>query len=90
MATPSLGRSAWQFLRPYITQYTGAVFSAAEYVPTWMKERSFVVHPGISPVSFKLSGRGGPLRPRAPSHSSSMNRDHHLVSSRALVQSHSI
>lgn len=29
------------------------VWSAAEYIPDWMKERGYVVHPGISPLAPK-------------------------------------
>jgi len=46
-------RAAWGFLRPYVEQYSAAVFSAAEYIPSWLRARAFVVHPGVSPLAPK-------------------------------------
>jgi trehalose synthase len=46
-------RAAWDFLRPYATDYHRAVFSAAEYVPPFLADRSTVIHPAIDPLSAK-------------------------------------
>lgn len=46
-------RAAWQFLKPYIEEYDQTVFSAAEYVPGFLRGQSAIIHPTIDPLSHK-------------------------------------
>jgi len=46
-------RAAWEFLAPYSDAYERAVFSAPEYVPPFLADRSQIIHPGINPISEK-------------------------------------
>ena len=46
-------RAAWDFLRPWAEPYRHAVFSAPEYVPPFLADRSTVIHPGIDPLNSK-------------------------------------
>jgi glycosyltransferase involved in cell wall biosynthesis len=45
--------AAWGFLNPYLVHASGAVFSVRSYIPLSLKDRSFIVAPGISPLSSK-------------------------------------
>ncbi len=45
--------AAWDFLQPYSEAYDLAVFSAAEYIPTYFSGRATVIHPGIDPLNHK-------------------------------------
>lgn len=46
-------RAAWRFLEPYAVDYNQAVFSAEEYVPSFLRGRSRVIYPAIDPLSNK-------------------------------------
>ncbi len=47
-------RWAWDFLRPYVTDAHGYVFSRREYVPPWMPPaQAWVIPPSIDPFSAK-------------------------------------
>jgi trehalose synthase len=46
-------RAAWEFLAPYGDAYDRAVFSAPEYVPPFLADRSAIIHPAINPISEK-------------------------------------
>ncbi len=46
-------RAAWRFLEPYVTAYDAAVFTAAEYIPSYLTGRARVIHPAIDPLSHK-------------------------------------
>ena len=46
-------RAAWRFLEPYAGGYDHAVFSAAEYIPSYLAGRSTIIHPAIDPLSHK-------------------------------------
>jgi trehalose synthase len=46
-------RAAWDFLAPYTEPYQHVVFSAADYVPGFLRERASVVHPTIDPLGHK-------------------------------------
>jgi trehalose synthase len=46
-------RAAWEFLAPYAAAYAHAVFSASEYVPPFLADRSTIIHPGIDPLASK-------------------------------------
>ncbi|MEJ2109201.1 MAG: glycosyltransferase [Acidobacteriota bacterium] len=46
-------RSAWEFLKPYITVFDHNVFSADEYIPEYIRDRSSVIYPAIDPLSSK-------------------------------------
>lgn len=46
-------RSAWGFLSPYFNAYERGVFSAPEYVPEGLRNRSEIIHPAIDPLSNK-------------------------------------
>lgn len=46
-------RAAWSFLEPYGADYDHAVFSAPEYVPGFLADRSHLIHPALDPLSPK-------------------------------------
>ncbi|HUG39190.1 MAG TPA: glycosyltransferase [Longimicrobiales bacterium] len=46
-------RSAWSFLAPYAAHYDRAVFSAREYVPAMLRDRTRLIYPAIDPLSAK-------------------------------------
>jgi trehalose synthase len=46
-------QTAWEFLRPYAQIYDHSVFSASEYVPDYLEDRSSIIYPAIDPLSYK-------------------------------------
>jgi trehalose synthase len=47
-------RRAWEFLRPYLEDVAGYVFSKAEFAPPWVeRDRLTVIPPSIDPFSAK-------------------------------------
>jgi trehalose synthase len=46
-------RAAWGFLEPYAAAYDHAIFSAPEYIPPFLTDRSTIIHPAINPLSDK-------------------------------------
>ncbi len=46
-------QAAWEFLEPYARVFDHNVFSASEYVPHYLYNRSSVIYPAIDPLSFK-------------------------------------
>ncbi len=46
-------RAAWEFLRPYAPAYDRAVFSAPDYVPSFLADRAAIICPAIDPLSPK-------------------------------------
>jgi trehalose synthase len=46
-------RAVWRFLQPYVASYDHAVFSAPEYIPSYLAGAAEVIHPGIDPLSQK-------------------------------------
>lgn len=46
-------RAAWKFLEPFARVYDHAVFSAPEYIPSFLARRSSIIHPSIDPLSDK-------------------------------------
>jgi trehalose synthase len=49
-----LSRSAWEFLRPYLSNADRYVFSRAEYVPDWVpRGAAWIIPPSIDPFSVK-------------------------------------
>jgi trehalose synthase len=46
-------RAAWDFLRPYASVYDRVVFSVRDYIPTFLAERSSVIHPSVDPLTHK-------------------------------------
>ncbi len=46
-------QAAWEFLKPYVEVFDHSVFSAEEYVPEYLKDRSSIIHPAIDPLSHK-------------------------------------
>lgn len=46
-------RAAWAFLKPYAEVYDHAVFTAPEYVPDYLKNKSSIIHPSLDPLSAK-------------------------------------
>jgi trehalose synthase len=46
-------RTAWDFLRPYIQNYDHTIFSVADYVPQFLRDRASIIHPSIDPLSHK-------------------------------------
>ena len=49
----SATRDAWQFLEPYATTYDHSIFSAPEYIPSYLAGTASVIHPAIDPLSEK-------------------------------------
>lgn len=45
--------AAWEFLQPHALLYDHAVFSAAEYIPSYLVGKASVIHPAIDPLSHK-------------------------------------
>ena len=46
-------RAAWRFLRPYLETYQQAIFSAPEYIPSFLAGRAAIVYPALDPLSHK-------------------------------------
>ncbi len=46
-------RAAWSFLEPYATAYDRAVFSAPEYIPSYLAGYATIIHPALDPLSHK-------------------------------------
>jgi trehalose synthase len=46
-------RAAWDFLGPHAQAYDHAVFTAAEYVPGFLRRRTTIIPPSIDPLSHK-------------------------------------
>lgn len=46
-------RTAWSFLEPYTEPYDHAIFSAPEYIPSYLRTRASVVYPAIDPLGPK-------------------------------------
>jgi trehalose synthase len=45
---------AWEFLRPYLDQAEGHVFSRQAYVPEWLdRDRVWIIPPSLDPLSAK-------------------------------------
>src|SRR5690606_10008962 len=78
---------AWRFLRPYLADTAGMVFSRAAYIPSWAPpESAAVVPPSIDPFSPKnqeldeptvhaILARSGVLSVRDPGEATFMRRD---------------
>ena len=45
--------AAWEFLKPYIQVFDHNIFSADEYVPDYVRDRSSIIYPAIDPLSYK-------------------------------------
>lgn len=45
--------AAWDFLRPYASAYDHAVFTAPEYIPSYLTGSATIIHPAIDPLSHK-------------------------------------
>jgi trehalose synthase len=46
-------QAAWSFLEPYVTRYDHAVFSAPEYVPGTLADKTSIISPSIDPFTHK-------------------------------------
>jgi trehalose synthase len=46
-------RAAWEFLKPFAEHCDHAVFSAPEYIPSFLAGRSSLIYPAIDPLSYK-------------------------------------
>ncbi|NLT53791.1 MAG: glycosyltransferase [Actinomycetales bacterium] len=46
-------RAGWNFLRPYVSAYDRAVFTAPEYIPDFLADRADLVRPALDPYSAK-------------------------------------
>jgi trehalose synthase len=46
-------RAAWAFLAEDLKHYDRTVWSAPEYVPRALRDRSSIIHPGLDPLSYK-------------------------------------
>jgi trehalose synthase len=46
-------RAAWTFMKPFCEAYDHSIFSAPEYIPSYLAGRASVIHPGIDPLSHK-------------------------------------
>ncbi|UCF94026.1 MAG: glycosyltransferase [Desulfobacterales bacterium] len=52
--------AAWNFLKPYTKNYDHTVFSAQEYVPSFLMEKASIITPAIDPLSDKNRDLLGP------------------------------
>lgn len=46
-------RQAWRFLEPHLEVYSRCLFPERSFIPSFLRERSAVVTPGIDPLSHK-------------------------------------
>jgi len=46
-------RAAWKFLEPYVSQFDHCVFTAPEYIPTYLTGRVSIIYPALDPYSHK-------------------------------------
>jgi trehalose synthase len=46
-------RAIWRFLEPHASRYDQSVFSAPEYVPSYLNGEASIIHPAIDPLSHK-------------------------------------
>lgn len=46
-------RAAWEFLRPHVLEYDHSVFTAPEYIPSYLSSRVSIIHPALDPFSHK-------------------------------------
>jgi len=46
-------RAAWGLLKPYVTQYDHAVFTAQDYVPGFLADRASLIRPSLDPYGYK-------------------------------------
>jgi trehalose synthase len=46
-------RAVWRFLEPYATTYDHAIFSAPDYIPSFLAGSAEVIQPAIDPLSDK-------------------------------------
>jgi trehalose synthase len=46
-------RTGWSLLEPYVTRYDRAIFTAQEYIPPFLADRSHLVRPALDPYSYK-------------------------------------
>jgi len=46
-------RSAWEFLKPYVSSYDHSVFTAPEYIPSYLSGNVSIIHPAVDPFSHK-------------------------------------
>lgn len=46
-------KEAWSFLRPYLEVYARCLFPERRFIPSFLRDRSGVVTPGIDPLSHK-------------------------------------
>jgi trehalose synthase len=46
-------RAAWDLLKPYVTQYEHAVFTAREYIPAYLADRASLIRPALDPYGYK-------------------------------------
>jgi trehalose synthase len=46
-------RAVWRFLQPYVSTYDHAIFSAPDYIPSYLAGAANVIHPAIDPLSQK-------------------------------------
>jgi trehalose synthase len=45
--------AVWRFLQPYADAYDFAVFSAPEYIPSFLANRAHIIQPAIDPLTAK-------------------------------------
>ncbi len=45
--------TVWQFLKPYACAYDHAIFSAPDYIPSYLAGAAEVIHPAIDPLTEK-------------------------------------
>ncbi|MBN1959491.1 MAG: glycosyltransferase [Deltaproteobacteria bacterium] len=46
-------RAAWRFLQPFLSEYDRTVFSAPEYIPSYLADHAMLIYPAIDPNSHK-------------------------------------
>lgn len=45
--------TAWDFLKPWVTEYDETIFSLRNYVPDFLREKADIINPAINPLSPK-------------------------------------
>ena len=45
--------TAWNFLRDFLKPYDHSIFTAPEYIPSYLRDRASIIHPALDPLSAK-------------------------------------
>ena len=46
-------KAAWNFLKDHVTPYDHAIFTAPDYIPSFLQDRAAIIHPALDPYTAK-------------------------------------